>query len=111
MIEVTRQGAVDVIHSDQPASGEQATCLADALRKCLAAGQPFTVFNLQHVTLLDSVGLELLLDAKDAFETRGGTLKLAGGNALCRDILRVSGVAEQFEMYADVKSAVGSFAK
>ena len=38
-------------------------------------------------------------------------MKLAGVNALCSDILRVTGVGDQFEQYPQVKAAVGSFAE
>jgi anti-anti-sigma factor len=111
MFEVVRHGAVQVISGDQPISGDQVEELATTLRGCLANGQPFSVLNLQRIPLMDSAALELLLDAHQAHEARGGMLKLAGANSLCRDILRITRVADWFEMFTDVKSAVGSFAR
>jgi hypothetical protein len=38
-------------------------------------------------------------------------VKLAAVNALCSDILRVTGVGQKFEQYSHVKSAVARFAE
>ena len=58
---------------------------------------------------MDSAGLESLLDMRDAVEKRGGMVKLASPTPLSQDILRVSGVGHQFEVFVDEKSAVRSF--
>ena len=60
---------------------------------------------------MDSAALEVLLDVQESFDRHGGTLKLAAAGALCRDILRATGVSSRFEMFDDVNSAVGSFAR
>jgi len=111
MFERTKQGAVDVICGDEPLTGEYAEQVSDVFEECLAEGQPKVVLDLKQVRLMDSAGLELLLDVKENYEQRGGTLKLAAPNALCRDILSITGVARHFEIYGDMKSAVGSFLK
>ena len=69
------------------------------------------MFDLQGVPLLDSQGLELLLDVQDRCGQRGGSLHLAAPAILCRDILVVTGVVEHFAVFDDVLSAVGSFAQ
>ena len=67
------------------------------------------VLNLKETPLIDSAGLEALLDVQERLQERGGQVKLASANPLCREILRITGVAEHFETYPDVKGAVGSF--
>ena len=37
-------------------------------------------------------------------------VKIAEANPLCADILRITGVDEQIEVYSDVTAAIGSFA-
>ena len=78
--------------------------------RCCTRGQPRVVLDLQHVPLIDSAGLEALLDSRDECVRRAGTMHLATPNRLCRDILRVTGLDHQFSIFDDVISAVGSFA-
>lgn len=111
MFQLSKQGAVAVVSGSEPIKHEQVAELASAIDRVVQGGQPMAVLDLQRTPLIDSAGLESLLDAQDAVERRGGTLKMAAPNELIRDILRVSGVAERFEIFSDVKTAVGSFAR
>jgi anti-anti-sigma factor len=109
VFQLKKQGAVDVLHSSAALTRDSAEQLSEALQECLAHGPPRAVLDIRQTPLIDSAGLEQLLDFQEAFEERGGALKLAAPNALCRDILAVTGVASRFEVYSDVKAAVGSF--
>ncbi len=66
---------------------------------------------MAKISLLDSAGLSLLLDVQEKAQKRGGALKLVSPNALCREILTVTGVGKEFEIFQDEVSAVGSFAQ
>jgi anti-anti-sigma factor len=90
-------------------AGENLQELAATLQQCLGDGQPRAVLDMQEIPLLDSAGLELLLDVQEEFEQRAGRLKLAAASPLCRDILNVTGVGNHFEIYRELKSAIGSF--
>ena len=109
MFAVKSQGAVEVIVPNVPLKGEYVDELRETVQHCLADGIPMLVLNLHDVPLMDSAGLESLLDMRDAVEKRGGTVKLASPTPLSQDILRVSGVGHQFEVFVDEKSAVRSF--
>lgn len=109
MFAVKSQGAVEVVVPNVPLKGEYVDEMRETLQQCLADGIPMVVINLHDVPLMDSAGLESLLDARDIVEKRGGTLKLASPNPLSQDILRVSGVGQKFEVFVDEKSAVRSF--
>jgi anti-anti-sigma factor len=67
--------------------------------------------HLGGVQLIDSAGLELLLDVRDRCLRSGGALQLAAPNPLCRDILQATGLASQFAIFDTVTAAVGSFAQ
>jgi anti-sigma B factor antagonist len=111
MFERTRQGAVDVIAGDDPLTADG---LGGATRVCdelLAAGQPRAVLDMGRIALVDSAGLEWLLSTQERFIQRGGAIKLAAPNQLCRDILLATGVDRHFEIFADAVTAVGSFAR
>ena len=111
MFERSKQGAVDVIAGDEPLNVESADRVSRLLEDCIGAGQPRVVLDLGNVPLIDSAGLELLLDARQRCAARGGLLELAAPNPLCRDVLHVTGLSAEFEIFDNVLSAVGSFAR
>ena len=104
-----KQGAVDVVSGDDPLSADYVPRVLRLLQECGAKGQPRAVLDLDRVPLIDSTGLEMLLDVQEDFQRRGGTLKLAVRSPLCREILNVTGVGGHFEVYPEAASAVGSF--
>ena len=109
MFQRMKQGAVDVVYGETPLSLDHVEGLQTLLEECQEAGQPRVVFDLRDVALIDSAGLELLLDAQEECGRRGGTLKLAAPNDLCREILTLTGIDRRFEIFDDPVRAVGSF--
>ena len=58
----------------------------------------------EQVPLIDSAGLELLLDMQEPFESaRRRDEARRRATRLCSDILRVTGVGRQFEIYREVR--------
>lgn len=98
-----------MITGENPVSDDHVQDLAQLLDKLMTEGQPRVVFDMSGVALLDSKGLELLWSTQENFEQCGGQLKLASLNPLCDEILNVTGVAHQFEIFPNVTTAVGSF--
>lgn len=90
-------------------NAESTDYLTAAIEQCFNDGPPRIVLDMSEMPLVDSAGLELLLTLQENAEGRAGAIKLAGPNTLCRDILAVTGVANQFEIHREVKAAVGSF--
>jgi anti-sigma B factor antagonist len=103
------QGAVDVISGGDRIAGEQVAELASVIEKQLERGQPQVVLDLQGVAVIDSSGLELLLDVQEKCQRMGGALKLAGMGAVCREVLKATGVGSKFEIFRDSGGAVRSF--
>jgi anti-anti-sigma factor len=110
MFKHSKQGAVDVIGGDVPLNAESRERIFELLDQCLSRGQPCVVLDLRKVPLIDSAGLEALLDVRDRCRGLGGASKLAGPNRLCLDILNATGVGTEFEVFSDVLQAAGSFA-
>ena len=111
MFHHSKQGAVDVITGESPLQGSSIDSLKVIVENCVAAGQPRIVLDLSEISLIDSSGLDYLLDVRDQCIQRGGQLRLAAPNDLCRDILEVGEVAEALEICGNVTSAVGGFAR
>jgi anti-anti-sigma factor len=103
------QGAVDVISGGDRISGEHVAELSALLEGRVEHGQPQIVLDLQSIVVIDSAGLELLLDFQEKCQRMGGALKLANVGALCREVLKATGVGARFEMFRDSGGAVRSF--
>ena len=109
MYRVESQGAVNIVHLEGPLTQDSIESLNDSIEAGLSGGLPMVVLNMAQVPILDSAGLEALLDASDSVTTRGGSVKLSGLNLLCQEVLRVTEVGNHFQTYASSKAAVGSF--
>ncbi len=109
MFRIECQGAVEVVSTNVPLNHESAADLSKTMLTERLGGKPMLVLDMTDVSLIDSAGLDVLLEIQDALQDRGGTVKLAAASPLCREILRITGVDEHFDLYTDVKTAVGSF--
>src|SRR6476659_972076 len=109
MFEQKRQEAVDVIGGGERIAGDRVAELATQLNACADHGQPHVVLDLQGVAVIDSAGLELLLDAQEKYQRLGGALKLANPGTLFREVLKATGVGARFEIFPDTRGAVRSF--
>jgi len=111
MIESKRTGAVDVLECSAPLIRENASVFRACWERLFASGQPKIVLDMRGIPLIDSAGLEALLDLKDRCEEVGGSTVLARPTPLCQDILRVTGLNREFQIYSDYVQALGSFSK
>ncbi len=111
MFERVTNGVVNVIQGDLPLNVDHVEEVTDLLRECLQTGQPQVWLDLTNVPLIDGAGLELLLDFREECQQLGGGLKLAAPSTLCEEILSVTGVGEQFEIFRDALAGVGSFVR
>ena len=103
------QGAVDVISGGDRISGEHVAEVSAVVESGVERGQPQIVLDLQSIVVIDSAGLELLLDFQEKCQRMGGALKLANVGTLCREVLKATGVGARFEMFRDSGGAVRSF--
>jgi type IV pilus assembly protein PilB len=67
------------------------------------------VLDFAHVPFLDSRGIEVLWDLADRQRAGGQTVKIAAVHDLCREILELTGVASQLDLFDTPESAVRSF--
>lgn len=110
MFKQSLQGAITVLSGDDVLNEETIESATAVTQRCLNQGQPRIVINMEQIPLMDSVGLEFLLETRDQCVERGGVLKLAAPNALCKDILKITGIDEELEVFDDAVLAAGSFA-
>jgi anti-sigma B factor antagonist len=111
MYHCKRSGAVDIVSGNSPLIHEHRAAFLKSIDSCIGNGQPRVVVDLSGVPLMDSIGLDTLLDARDRCQSLGGSFVLANPNPLCRDILRINGIDREVNVYDDVVKALGSFAR
>jgi anti-anti-sigma factor len=105
-----QQGCVDVIRCDEKLIAGEVAELQVLLEHSVSKRLPQIVADLRRVRIIDSVGLELLYDTQKECLSRGGVLRLAAAGALVKEVLRVTGLEQEFELHPDVISAAGAFA-
>ncbi len=109
MFNLHRQGAIDVLTCQVPIVSDHVDALSRAANTVLDKGIPDWIIDLQQVPLIDSRGLEFLLNLRDLSLEKMGTMKLASPNPLVRDIFAVTGLEREFEIFPCLTSATGSF--
>lgn len=111
MFERMTQGTVDVIRGDAPITIETLDGLRRVVEKIDEGGQTCAVLDMRRIPMIDSAGLEYVLDLYDSYRTRGGNIKLVEPTPLVAEILNVTGVDQFFEVFPDDVAAVGSFTR
>jgi anti-sigma B factor antagonist len=111
MFPCKRSGSIDTIAGSQPLTRDHQSAFLNAVEACFGNGQPHIVFDLGSIPMIDSAGMEAMLEARDRCQRLGGGLVLARPNALCRDILRINRIDKEIHVYDDIVKAMGSYAK
>ena len=109
MFELTTQGSVNVLRGPLPLTSENVPTAESLCEPCFQRGAPKLVIDMATMPLIDSRGLEWLIDTHFKSLRRGGRMTIAAPNTLCMDILRVTEVPDRCRIHADVLSAVGGY--
>jgi len=94
---------------DDALVAENVAALSESARKAREDGRLHMVIDLRGVPFLDSKGLEFLLDLSGELRESGGTLRIANGNAVCRDVLALTGIDQVIPVFESLESAGRSF--
>jgi anti-sigma B factor antagonist len=93
-------------------SGELTSDQADAFRRAcedrFEAGIRDVVMNLEHLALVDSAGLELMLWLIDETSRRHGQLRLVKPDPAVRKVLEITRLERRFSVHESVESAAKS---
>jgi anti-anti-sigma factor len=108
-VETNKLGVVTYLTPDDSLTENNLEALKNSIEENEENGPTNIVIDLSHVPLLDSSGLEFLLDLSTQLRESGGSLRVAHANSLCRDILAVTRLDQTIPVCEDVESGGGSF--
>src|SRR5207244_2792840 len=108
-IQLQQQGAVTVAKPEGALNTVEADSFRAKLSEAATAALGRIVVDASAIPFLDSRGIEALLDVGEALSAGGRSLKLCAANPTVREVLELTGLADQFEFFADVNAAVRSF--
>jgi anti-anti-sigma factor len=99
-------GNVIVVHTPEELGSEQYGVLETFVP---ALERPNVIFDMDGTEIIDSRGLEALLNVQDNLRDSAGELKIATTNATNRKILEMTRLDQQLEVFESVVEAVKSF--
>lgn len=111
MHDVQTIGSINVVKVGNSLTGDCVQQCRKLLDDCLATQRVNVVLELSDAPLIDSTGLEFIVDAQQACLARGGRLVVATPQPLCAEILEITGVDGCLGVFRDLRSALSDFAK
>ncbi len=89
-------------------SADQVEAFRRSCQDRFAAGVRDVVLNLEHMTFVDSAGLEALLWLIDEASERGGQVRLVKPDPTVSKILEISRLDRRFNIHGTIESAAKS---
>lgn len=99
------QGTLCVVDLVGELVGESVDQVRRACLERVQAGVNNLILDLSETVLIDSCGLETLLDLADATTLRGGRCVIAAPDAAVRSVLEITRLHERMEIHAGVEQA------
>lgn len=103
---IMQLGNHTVIAVKEPITYQNCKELEECIQGAAGKSQAAIILECKEVGYVDSVALEMLLRLQEKVRERGIQLKLASLNALCRDIMIVTRLINQFTVYVNVQEAI-----
>jgi anti-anti-sigma factor len=107
-VEVRRTAHAVVVRPEGELDRDGEGPLRRALEQAVAASAVLMVVDCGGLTFCDSAGLDLLLGAREAVETAGGTLVLAEPGPAITGLLEIAGAEEVLRVYGTVAEALAA---
>jgi len=108
-IGIKKVGASNVVDPGKSLIYQNCKELEDLIKGLVGQNQTRIILDCKNMSFMDSKGLELLLQLHNELKSRGGAIKIAGLNAVCRDILLSTRLINVFFVYEDIAEALRSY--
>jgi anti-anti-sigma factor len=111
MIHVLRVGVVTVLKPRAAMIGEGLSACKRHLQDQLQNLKSRLIFDFSEVPLIQSEGLEFLVEAQQACLQQGGSVAICAPNELCKEVLSICGLQHSIGIFPDLRSALSEFAR
>ncbi len=111
MSDIQTVGSVSIIKAKNSLQGEGLLQCRKSMDECFANRRSLIVLDLGESPLINSEGLEFIVDSQHQCLSRGGRLVVAEPQPLCAEILSITGVQDCVAVFHDLRSALSDFAK
>ncbi|UCD74302.1 MAG: STAS domain-containing protein [Phycisphaerales bacterium] len=108
-IKEQKQGAVTILRPQGPLAQDSAEALKTRAHETIKRDFGRVIIDGSEISYVDSRGLEALQEVNDEMAASGRSLKLCGLNETVREVLDLTDLAPQFDLYEDTNTAVRSF--
>ena len=98
-------GLITVITLSGELTSDQADTFRRAVTERFNAGARDVILNVEHLAMVDSAGLELMLWLLDEVGERGGQMRLVKPDELVSKILELTRLDRRFTLHETVESA------
>ena len=109
-IECSKQAGVELVRPQGLLVGADADALESKVQQLFDAGGREVIIDMSGIALVDSCGLETLLNLAERQIRNGRSLKLAGATPVLQEVLELTELAPLFQCYRDVEAAVEGMA-
>ena len=99
-------GARTVLTPKESLTYQNCQEIEDNFNECIKQNKTVIILDCQALSFFDSEALELVVRMHDELKKRGGSLKLIGLNAVCRDILLATRLINVLHVYRDIHEAM-----
>ncbi|MHB8093102.1 MAG: STAS domain-containing protein [Syntrophales bacterium] len=103
---IMQLGHYTVITLKEPLNHQNCKELETSVLDVIGKSRLAIILECKEVSYIDSAALEMLLRLQDAIKERGILMKLVGLDELCRDIMVVTRLINQFNVYSSVPEAM-----
>ncbi len=100
--------AITVLKISGELTADQVDTFRRSCQERFAAGIRDVVLDMEHMTFVDSAGLETLLWVIDEAGEKGGRLRIVKPDSTVRKILEVSRLDRRFDIHESIESAAKS---
>ena len=105
---ITKVGASNVLTPVGSLTFENCEKLNDLVNGLIDKNQTRIIIDFKTTAFIDSKALEILIQLHKTLEARGGALRIAGLNAVCRDILLATRLVNVLHVYEEIAEALRS---
>ncbi|MEM7474111.1 MAG: STAS domain-containing protein [Planctomycetota bacterium] len=111
MLAVQTIGSVNVIKVRSSLIGDCVEQCRQRVEDCLKQRKNQLAFDMSESPIVDSDGLEMIVDSQESCLSRGGKLVLIEPQPICKEVLNITGVEDFVAVFDDLRTALKDFAK